>query len=242
MASFEELQVPNCVVVKSRAAAQEDDSLLTITTPDRLKQCTNEGNKLSDSVAGIGHATENKVRETLGIESRVGNPLPAEEAVPQVSSDSDLEARPEDPSSPEQVDEAEETLASSVPDSNEGTGEFPIAIKDLTATASEANEPQERAKPRFVELTIKVPVGAVPEGRDANYAEGGKVQFGRLAKKTQIKLTTALAKALICIREGLLARDERLDNGQPVVSNADVVRWLLRPVAKAIGGEKDAVA
>jgi hypothetical protein len=81
-----------------------------------------------------------------------------------------------------------------------------------------------------VKVTLEIPLANPPAGYEVTQATGGRVQMGHLSRKTQVQLAPDEAMAFLQIREGLLAENARLPDGNPIRSNADVVRWLLAQV------------
>lgn len=88
-------------------------------------------------------------------------------------------------------------------------------------------EPEPQTNDAVLTVKFEVPVAQVtPVGYEARQAASGKIRLGK-TQKTQVHLTPDEAVCFLQIREGLLRRDMRLKTGDPVKSNADVVRWLI---------------
>ncbi|MEO1526725.1 MAG: hypothetical protein AAFX06_14920 [Planctomycetota bacterium] len=207
MATFEELKIPKSVINKIRSAAKQDESLVTLTTPAGLQAWLEAGNELSKAVVGIGDTTENKIREILKLEAKDVAPPPAAPA----------EEEPETP---------EETEANAAPPEPEDAPETP-------EPALEEEPAPPVIEPSIVSLALDIPLGELPFGYESDQADGGKVTVSNRRRKAQVHLKPEEAKAFLRIREGLLAKNERLPSGDPVVSNADVMRWILSKVIEA---------
>lgn len=84
---------------------------------------------------------------------------------------------------------------------------------------------------KVIQVMMEVPVAQMRGGYEAKQALGGKLNFAsRLTRKTQVHLSPDEAVCFLQIREGLLHSNIRLTNGEPIKSNADVIRWLLGQV------------
>jgi hypothetical protein len=87
---------------------------------------------------------------------------------------------------------------------------------------------------KVIQVMMEVPVAQMRGGYEAKQALGGKLNFAsRLTRKTQVHLSPDEAVCFLQIREGLLHSNIRLNNGEPIKSNADVIRWLLGQVIVA---------
>lgn len=87
---------------------------------------------------------------------------------------------------------------------------------------------------KVIQVAMEVPVAQMRGGYEAKLAMSGKLNFaGRVTRKTQVHLSPDEAVCFLQIREGLLHSNMRLANGEPIKSNADVIRWLLGKVINA---------
>jgi hypothetical protein len=87
---------------------------------------------------------------------------------------------------------------------------------------------------KVIQVMMEVPVAQMRAGHEAKQALGGKLNFARrLTRKTQVHLSPDEAVCFLQIREGLLHSNIRLNNGEPIKSNADVIRWLVGQVIVA---------
>lgn len=87
---------------------------------------------------------------------------------------------------------------------------------------------------KVIQVAMEVPVAQMRGGYEAKQAMSGKLNFaGRVTRKTQVHLSPDEAVCFLQIREGLLHSNMRLANGEPIKSNADVIRWLVGQVISA---------
>lgn len=89
---------------------------------------------------------------------------------------------------------------------------------------------EELVKQVVVELPLGLPKS---EGYEKELAEGGKVQFDQGPRHLQLQMKPEEAQMFLRLRDGLRSSSAKLDDGRPVWSNADVMRWLLLEISKA---------
>lgn len=95
---------------------------------------------------------------------------------------------------------------------------------------------QETANDGRIELRLSLPVSPLSAKQEAGY-DGERVARGDVELRTRIgthinaQLGQRAARALVALRDGLRRDHAALDNGRPVHTSTDALRWLLESVS-----------
>lgn len=207
MATFKQLGLSKSAIGRILSASRKPE-LHQLATPEGLRDWLAAGNDLSDAVSGIGDVTEKAVLEAIA-------KLPPAESTTETHEPTD-----------EPTDEpTSESLA-------EPVNEADASEVDTVEVDMDPDEPLDEVK--VIRVAMEVPVAQMRGGYEAKQAMGGRLNFaGRVNRKTQVHLSPDEAVCFLQIREGLLHSNMRLTNGEPIKSNADVIRWLLGQVISA---------
>ena len=102
-------------------------------------------------------------------------------------------------------------------------------LSDLVAAVDSAG----RYEVPVAWVSVRIPVGDLPAGYEQTLAARGAVNV--TGTHLQLQMKPELAGLLLRVRQALRDLNESIDeSGKPVVSNADVIRWLLLQVAAGL--------
>lgn len=84
------------------------------------------------------------------------------------------------------------------------------------------------------QVIVELPLGSPnSEGYETDLATSGRVQFDQGPRHLQLQMKPEEAQMFLRLRDGLRSSNAKLDDGRPVWTNADVMRWLLLAISKA---------
>ncbi len=97
----------------------------------------------------------------------------------------------------------------------------------------EAGQPQELVE-AVKQVIVELPLGKpFSEGYEKDLATSGKIQLDQGPRHVQLQMKPEEAQVFLRLRDGLRSSNAKLDDGRPVWTNADVMRWLLLEIGKA---------
>lgn len=207
MKTYEDLGIPNEIESLLESKATEPGFEMFMT-PAGLKKWLDQGNGLSDAVSGIGPRYEEIVLTAL---------MQLEDSREQADDGPKNTGvvKPEEPKAETPTKQKTKPKAKK-PNDSKPDAPAPKAKKELP----------------IVHVTLNLPLGELPDGYERQQAEGGKLSMSqRSGTHLQVQLKPHEAETFLRIREGLRATNAKLDDGRPVWTNPDVLRYVMAAVS-----------
>lgn len=205
--TYEELGIPAEIerLIESKSTEKGFEQFIR---PEGLKAWVDAGGDISDAVSGIGPKYEEIILTALM------NLDPLEDEREPMIDDPRVESAEKPAVEPKKEKPKAEPKQKSKPEKK--------------APEKAALKPDPKQELEMVTLKIDLPLGEIPIGYECDQASGGRLSMSpRGGTHLQVQLKPAEAKTFLRIREGLRAKGEKLDDGRPVWTNPDVLRFIL---------------
>lgn len=94
-----------------------------------------------------------------------------------------------------------------------------------------------KAPARVAEISIALPVVEAGEqpGYQSELIEAGELPLDISPARFNVSVGGRGASAFVRVRNGLREQNAKLQDGRPVYSNADALRWILDAIADELG-------
>lgn len=111
--------------------------------------------------------------------------------------------------------------------------EAETVVEETSAPKEESKQAKPRADVEHLALPL-IPLGELQGGYELAQAEAGRINLGKgVRSHLNVQLERDNAEKFLRVRQGLRDENAKLDNGRPVYSSADTLRWMLENMEPA---------